>query len=149
MNISSETNSDDTDNNVKHLLAELEQLSIDELASQWQTLTGRPAHRQNKRALNKQIAYVVQEAAWGGLASDTISRLEAVYYQSSRDSLALPTMGSSIIREWRGRTYRITVLPQGFEYGGRFYTSLSAIAREITGTRISGPAFFHLKGNAR
>jgi len=43
----------------------------------------------------------------------------------------------------------VTVLPQGFEYAGRFYTSLSAIAREITGTRISGPAFFHLKGNLR
>lgn len=97
MNKPPDAHDSDADSTVGRQLAELEQLSINELDGRWRALTGRPASRQNKRALIKRLAYAVQEKAWGGLTTDTISRLEAVYYQSSRDSLALPTMGTSII----------------------------------------------------
>ena len=58
------------------------------------------------------------------------------------DSLAL---GTRLLREWEGRTHHVTVVNEGFEYEGRTWRSLSAIARSITGTRWSGPLFFGLR----
>jgi Protein of unknown function (DUF2924) len=56
-----------------------------------------------------------------------------------------PKAGTRIVREWQGRLHEVSVLENGFEYGGRTYRSLSEIAREITGTRWSGPAFFGMR----
>ena len=53
--------------------------------------------------------------------------------------------GSQLVREWQGRTYRVIVLPDGFECDGVRYRSLTAITREITGTAWSGPLFFGLR----
>ena len=57
--------------------------------------------------------------------------------------------GASLLREWNAETHEVRVLEKGFEYRGQRYRSLSAIAREITGTRWSGPAFFGLKDPER
>ncbi len=56
-----------------------------------------------------------------------------------------PLAGTRLLREWRGVEHAVTVLPDGFEWEGRPYRSLSAIARAITGTRWNGWAFFGLK----
>jgi hypothetical protein len=53
--------------------------------------------------------------------------------------------GTAIVKEWRGKTYNVTVLADGFEYEGKSHRSLSEIAREITGTRWNGPAFFGIR----
>ena len=53
--------------------------------------------------------------------------------------------GTRLVREWQGRHYQVTVLASGFDYDGRIYSSLTAIAREITGISWSGPRFFGLK----
>lgn len=138
------------DQQVQRQLADLPTLSIDELARCWQTLIGQPAPRRNKRALVKRLAYAIQATAWGGLAPATIAQMEAVYHRHATTQPASPPLpGSAYLREWHGVTYQVQVLPLGFIYAGRFYLSLSAIAREITGTRISGPVFFRLKGGAR
>jgi hypothetical protein len=55
--------------------------------------------------------------------------------------------GTRLIREWQGRTYQVLVLEDGFSWQGMHYRSLSAIARQITGTAWSGPLFFGLKPN--
>jgi len=55
------------------------------------------------------------------------------------------TPGTRLLREWQGQTHHVTVLAQGFEYGGKTYRSLSAIARQITETAWSGPLFFGLR----
>ena len=52
--------------------------------------------------------------------------------------------GTRVVREWNGRTHSVTVEEEGFTYAGRSYRSLSAIARQITGARWSGPRFFGL-----
>jgi hypothetical protein len=52
--------------------------------------------------------------------------------------------GARLVREWNGRTHTVTVEEEGFTYAGRNYRSLTAIAREITGARWSGPRFFGL-----
>jgi hypothetical protein len=131
-------------------LATLPTLPMAELARRWQALTGQPAPRYNKRALVKRLAYALQAAAWGGLTPETVATLDTLAQRHAAvHPSATPTVGSALVRTWHGTTYRVNVLPQGFEYAGRFYPSLSAIAREITGTRISGPAFFGLNGGAR
>ncbi|WP_159591086.1 DUF2924 domain-containing protein [Hydrogenophaga sp. BPS33] len=53
--------------------------------------------------------------------------------------------GTRLLREWRGATHEVRVIPEGFEYAGETYKSLSRIARTITGTPWSGPAFFGVK----
>ena len=62
---------------------------------------------------------------------------------ASRATSAQP--GTRLVREWQGRTHTVLVTDTGFEYAGKHYPSLSAIARAITGTRWSGPAFFGLR----
>ncbi len=52
--------------------------------------------------------------------------------------------GARLLREWGSKTHEVTVTDCGFTYRGKTYKSLSAIAREITGSRWSGPAFFGL-----
>lgn len=57
----------------------------------------------------------------------------------------LPMPGSVIVKEYRGRTILVHVLDERFEYEGRRFDTLSAIAREITGTKWNGFVFFGLK----
>ncbi|HEV2464484.1 MAG TPA: DUF2924 domain-containing protein, partial [Acidobacteriaceae bacterium] len=57
--------------------------------------------------------------------------------------------GTRLIRQWQGETHHVTVCDQGFEYNGQKYSSLSEIARLITGTRWSGPLFFGIKQNQK
>ena len=52
--------------------------------------------------------------------------------------------GSVIVKEYRGKTILVRVLSTGFEWGDRRFASLSALAKEITGTKWNGPAFFGL-----
>jgi hypothetical protein len=72
----------------------------------------------------------------GGLAT---SRRKAVADLSSNS----PT-GTRLVREWNGKTHHVDVVQSGFVWNGGRYGSLSAIAREITGARWSGPRFFGL-----
>ena len=69
------------------------------------------------------------------------SRIQRALRQASGGS-PVAQAGTRIVREWQGRTYQVTVLPSGFEFESQFYRSLTAIAREITGTAWSGPRFF-------
>ena len=56
-----------------------------------------------------------------------------------------PVVGTRLVREFRGREYTVAVLTDGFEWEGRRYKSLSAVARAISGTRWNGWAFFGLR----
>ena len=56
-----------------------------------------------------------------------------------------PIAGTRLIREWQGVEHCVTVRHEDFEYQGRPYKSLSAIARQITGTHWNGLVFFGLK----
>ena len=61
---------------------------------------------------------------------------------------AMPIAGTRLIREWQGVEHTVTVLAEGYEWQGRPYRSLSAIARAITGTRWNGLVFFGVRGVA-
>ena len=52
--------------------------------------------------------------------------------------------GARLVREWHGRTHTVTVNEDGFEYAGMSYSTLTKVARKITGAHWSGPRFFGL-----
>jgi hypothetical protein len=60
-----------------------------------------------------------------------------------------PVTGTKLLREWDGVEHAVTVLKDGFDWRGRKFKSLSAVAREITGTRWNGYRFFGLRERKR
>jgi hypothetical protein len=97
------------------------------------------------------LAYRIQEQAFGGIKPATRRLLRQVAgLRSERRSLDALTRtrlkaGTVLLREWHGTTHRVTVVGNGYEYLGKRFRSLSEIARQITGSRWSGPRFFGLK----
>jgi hypothetical protein len=98
------------------------------------------------------LGYRLQEVALGGLSPQTQRYLASLLPRSSGGKAARPSRrikpGTRLQRTWQGRIYSVTVTEDGYEYGGKRYASLSLIARTITGTPWSGPAFFGLKDKA-
>lgn len=132
---------------VERRLAALERLELDTLRTEWRrVIKTKPSLRISADLLRRGIAYCVQEAAYGGLRLDTIRQLAATARNTSPGVKSASDMkaGTTLIREWHGRTHTVRALEDGFEYEGRRYTSLTKIAYEITGTAWSGPRFFGL-----
>jgi len=133
-------------------IAELHGLDTPALRELWPEIFGRPAPKWISRdLLLRALAYRVQERAEGGLSKATLRRLGALanpegdHARSPKLPAPQPKPGTRLVREWRGELHQVTVHNDGFDYRGAPYTSLSQIAREITGTRWSGPVFFGLR----
>jgi hypothetical protein len=126
------------------------------LKHQWRELFGKEPPAFNRAYLQSRLAYRIQELAYGGLKPETRARLEALGEQLDGGNVVLrriradsrPLPGTRLVREYAGVQHVVTVRPDDFEYEGRRYASLSAIARHITGTRWNGWTFFGLKGSA-
>lgn len=97
----------------------------------------------NKEFYVSRIAYKIQELAYGGLSASQ-QKLIANMYIPPENRNNLPPTGTRIVREYLGVEHIVTVLRDGFEYNGMKYTSLSAVAKKITGRKISGRYFFAL-----
>src|SRR4051794_9561823 len=134
-------------------VAALNSQPIANLKQQWRDLFETEPPPYNRRFLEHRLAYRIQELAYGGLSSATLKRLKALgeeldggdpvrRRQSAKDR---PIAGTRLIREYQGTEHCVTVRDDDFEYQGRPYKSLSAIARAITGTRWNGLLFFGLK----
>jgi len=134
-------------------LAALKTTPVPELKAQWRELFGTEPPPYNRRFLENRLADRIQELAYGGLKPETVRRLEILGEQIDGGNIttrrirndAMPIAGTRLIREWQGVEHTVTVLADGFEWQGRPYRSLSAIARAITGTRWNGLVFFALK----
>ena len=133
-------------------LAALKTAPIGVLKQKWRDLFDREPPPYNRRFLENRLAYRIQELAYGGLSEETLERLDVLADELEgkkprrHSSLETrPIAGTRLIREWRGVEHCVTVRQQDFEYQGRSYKSLSAIARQITGTRWNGLVFFGLK----
>lgn len=133
-------------------VAALPSKSPDELREMWQELFGTKAPPYNKSFLARRLAYRLQELAFGGLSPANAERLEDMAEEiertgtlKQRRSATPPVAGTRLMREYQGETHEVTVLADGFAYRGRHYKSLSAIARQITGTCWNGPLFFGLR----
>lgn len=134
---------------VSQKLAELPHLSRRQLLDLWQKLYRRPAPSGLRRELLIPfLGYRIQENAYGGLQPSTRAELRrlARLLESSSGPAKRPRLkpGTRIVRTWRGAAHEIFVADSGFQYQGTTYNSLSQIARKITGSRWSGPAFFGL-----
>jgi hypothetical protein len=101
--------------------------------------------------LRRSIAHLIQEKAYGGLPSSTkrvLARMVKAASGKPNGRLELPQRikpGSELVRTWKGKTHRVTVLAEGFSHGGKTFSSLSEIAFAITGTKWNGPRFFGLR----
>ena len=134
-------------------LAALKNTPTPDLKKQWRDLFETEPPPYNRRYLESRLAYRIQELAYGGLKPETIERLEALGEQLDGGNVAVrkkrvddrPIAGTRLIREWQGVEHTVTVLHEGYEWQGRPYKSLSAVARAITGTRWNGWLFFGLK----
>lgn len=132
-------------------LAALKTAPIGDLKARWRQLFDTEPPPYNRRFLEHRLGYRIQELAYGGLKPETLERLDALADEldgklSRRRRIEnRPISGTRLIREWRGVEHQVTVRNDDFEYQGRPYKSLSAIARAITGTRWNGLVFFGLK----
>ena len=130
-------------------------MPLDRLWSLWDQHFARRPQRVTRRYLESRLAYRLQEVAYGGLPkaikeqlADCGERLSKIKVGRGAEVRLMP--GTTLIREWDDREYRVTVTADGlYELEGQQYKSLSAAAKAITGTHWSGPAFFGLKRGRR
>jgi hypothetical protein len=140
---------------VDRLLEQLPTMERKELLRLWRDLFDpvlSPSLR--REMLIPILAYRIQEKAFGGLKESTVRKLrELADVRVDGGTLVQkglrPKIGTRYIREHAGKLHEVTVLEASYEYEGATYRSLSEIARAITGTKWSGPAFFGLKRRAR
>src|ERR1700719_3506787 len=105
--------------------------------------------------LRRSIAHRIQEKAYGGLsrsAQRLFDQMMKAYAAKPNCKLVLPRRikpGSVLVREWKGKSHRVTVLADGFVYDGDTYSNLYEIAVLITGTRWNGPRFFGLRAKSQ
>ena len=150
-------------------LAELEQLSLDDLRLRWRNHWGRlaPAHL-SRGLLLRVMAYRLQAETFGDLDRKTVRMLDrladdaagrfasiglskpesddnwnaATSPRRHRSDPLILKPGTLLTREWQGRIERVTVVSNGFAWNSTTYTSLSAAALAITGTKWNGRRFF-------
>src|ERR1700716_2614426 len=133
-------------------IGRLPALSLLELRNRWKTLFGHSAPKSLRRNfLARAVAYQMQVEAYGGLSVATKRRLREIAH-AVRTGDANAMLGSTrikpgtqMIRQWQNTTHTVTALVEGFEWNGRTYKSLSAVANAITGTNWNGFAFFGIK----
>jgi len=139
-------------------LVGLKTASTAELKAQWRELFGAEPPSVNRRYLESRLGHRLQVLAYGGLKPETLRRLERLGAEldgtgkkgrgrGPAQPELMPITGTRLLREWQGVEHVVTVTSDGFEWQGRPYRSLSAVARAITGTRWSGPVFFGLRNH--
>lgn len=133
-------------------IAELHGLDHGQLKDRWREYFGAGPPGYRRGFLIKALAYRIQELTYGGLPQEVREEIDARIDGEAPNgkrrngvSNDRPVAGTRLIREWQGIKHHVTVMTDGFEYEGRKYKSLSAIARAITGTRWNGPLFFGLR----
>jgi hypothetical protein len=133
-------------------IASLPKADIKNLRERWKTLYGKaPSGQIGRSFLVRAIAYWLQEQAFGGLTPATRRLLARIANEATnspkRRQIRKAETGTILVREWQGNAHRVTVLNDGVAFDGKRYRSLSEVAREITGSRWSGPRFFGLRSS--
>ena len=128
-------------------LAAIEAMDLAALRRAWRRRHGILPPRLSRDLLRRDLAYTLQEDAWGGVSHATRRRLQTLAKAGRGAAEQGPPVraGTRLVRAWRGRTYLVTVTDDGVVYDGVTYRSLSAVAHQITGAHWSGPRFFGLR----
>ena len=137
-------------NTIKQVAA-LPDMSMEELKAKWRNFNETEPPLFNRVFLVKRLAYQIQELALGGLEKETENHLKRLAKEEEgaktdkRPSTDQLLPGTRLLREWKGVEHCCTVLNDSFEYQGRRFKSLSAVANHITGTRWNGFVFWGLR----
>lgn len=130
-------------------IATLPDLNKAQLLKVWaENFSHEPPRKLRKEVMVPVLAYRMQEREFGGQSHNARKRLKEIAQslrkeKPSQDTAAAnQATGTRLIRSWHGQVHEVLSTDRGYEYRGSSYGSLSKIAREITGTRWSGPAFF-------
>lgn len=119
-----------------------------DLASAWTEIFATPMPEVAPSLLRRALAFERQERKFGGLPVVLRKKLETA---AASKTAAMPEppaklkTGTRLMREWNGTMYSVLVTADGFDFAGRTWSSLTMIARQITGAHQSGPRFFGLK----
>jgi len=149
-------------------IATLKRMTVGELRGKYAEVTGEATRSRHKDYLIRRIVWWLQANAEGDLserarrrameltrgadmrltaprnkAAPAAGQTKVATLHISQDD-RLPMPGAVITRVYKGRTIEVHVLPDGFEYEGEIYKSLSAVARAVTGTHWNGYHFFQL-----
>lgn len=131
------------------LVAMIAAMSAPQIISEWERVHDVLAPAIAPSLLARDLAHRTQVTAMGGMDKRLERRLHDLTKLTDNNGTALvggrPVLGhgTQLLREWGGQTHRVSVEPDGrYLYAGQQWTSLSAIARAITGARWSGPRFF-------
>ena len=143
----------ETDGSVLAQLAALQRMTVNQLKAKWEALFDGPAPNNSRSYLELRLGYRIQELTYGGLPRQTRRTLDLLADEvaggSGRKAIILdsrnPVVGTRLVREWDGIEHTVTVMKDGFEWRGRKFKSLSAVARSITGTQWNGYRFFGLR----
>jgi len=122
-------------------------LGIDALRKRWRMMFGAtPPQGLTKDIIARMIAYRIQEEALGGLNRETVKLLDRLARGEKPNELNRRLKaGTVLVREYQGERHTVTVVPDGFVWRDKTYSSLSTIARAVTGTAWNGPRFFGLR----
>jgi hypothetical protein len=156
--------------NVAKEVATMERMTVDQLRVKYAEVFGERTNSRHKQWLIKRIAWRMQANAEGGLserarrramelANDAELRVTAPRQRKLSPDAAERTKvvatdvrpttdlmpATTLVRRYKGRTICVTVLPEGFEYEGERYTSLTAVAKAVTGKHWNGYHFFGLR----
>jgi hypothetical protein len=124
-------------------VASLEALDLPALRDKWRERFGAPPTFRSTEMLRLLLAWRIQALALGGLDRDTreaLSRTGPVVAEGQDLGV-----GATFRRTWNGEEQIVTVVDKGFDWNGRTFKSLSAVATAIAGTRWNGPRFFGLR----
>lgn len=125
-------------------LAALADLAPTHLREKWAAVTGRPLPRVSPNLLRLALAWELQAKVHGGLSRRTSQKLTQL--AGARTTTRDVQPGMRLVREWNGKLHVVTVGEDNIvRWNDKEWNSLSEVARAITGTRWSGPAFFGLK----
>jgi hypothetical protein len=148
-------------------IQELRGMTVNQLREKYEEVFGASTTARNKDYLWKKIAWRLQELEYGGLSErakrraqeianehdirvrpprGAFKKIDDAKKQKRKSDEHLPAPGTVLKREYKGEAIAVEVLEEGFRYGDQIFKSLSAIAKDITGTHRSGPAFFGLRG---
>ncbi len=113
-------------------IAELRGMDVPTLLKRYEAVFSKTPRVRSQVWLWKRLARRLQEEHFGTPAK-----------------MRVPRVGTTLVREWKGQQIRVVVHEQGFEYGDSIFTSLSAVAKAITGSHWSGPLFFNLRSRRK
>ena len=130
--------------NVRSQLLGLQHLTMEELIEKWKVLFHKDPPQYGEVFMRRRLAHRIQELAYGTLSDAAIRKINSVNGPVFRTHTGL-RIGTVIVKTWRNVKYEVRVCKDGFEWNGQIYSSLSAVARMITGTNRNGFTFFGIR----